>query len=280
MGRTVKLTAGANQGQLRRVVGYEPPQPGDAGSLLLARDSLLNLFAIGGAPSIGEDLAGATSGATPGGTPGGVEVPDTAESLLDGSLGRAPQEGDAVVSDGMAAEGDSAEQPVTPDLHPDTVLAAERLVDLQRLQAEYVNYKRRVDRDRELARDAGTAAVLEGLLPVLDDIHLAREHGDLVDGPFAAIADKLLAALGRFGVTPLGAAGEGGGAGVAGAGAAGDGPVPAPVASAIARWMSARKRTQPNTAIARRTTGIDVVVTAPVGASIDCPGVWWPLGPP
>lgn len=153
--------------------------------------------------------SGADPGATPGGgTPGGVEVPDTAESLLDGSLGRAPQEGDAVVSDGMAAEGDSAEQPVTPDLHPDTILAAERLVDLQRLQAEYVNYKRRVDRDRELARDAGTAAVLEGLLPVLDDIHLAREHGDLVDGPFAAIADKLLAALGRFGVTPLGAAGE------------------------------------------------------------------------
>ena len=152
--------------------------------------------------------SGATSGATPGGTPGGVEVPDTAESLLDGSLGRAPQEGDAVVSDGMAAEGDSAEQPVDTDRHPDTVLAAERLVDLQRLQAEYVNYKRRVDRDRELARDAGTAAVLEGLLPVLDDIHLAREHGDLVDGPFAAIADKLLAALGRFGVTPLGAAGE------------------------------------------------------------------------
>ncbi len=73
----------------------------------------------------------------------------------------------------------------------DARLAAERLADLQRLQAEYVNYRKRVERDRDVARDSAVGGVLESLLPVLDDIHLARQHGDLEGGPFAAIADKL-----------------------------------------------------------------------------------------
>ncbi|MGI8718217.1 MAG: nucleotide exchange factor GrpE, partial [Lapillicoccus sp.] len=90
----------------------------------------------------------------------------------------------------------------------DASLAAERLSDLQRLQAEYVNYKKRVDRDRAVAREMGISQVLESLLPVLDDIHLAREHGDLEAGPFAAIAEKLEAILGRFGVERFGAVGE------------------------------------------------------------------------
>jgi molecular chaperone GrpE len=92
--------------------------------------------------------------------------------------------------------------------HPDTALAAERLADLQRLQAEYVNYKRRVDRDRALVQERAVRDVLESLLPVLDDIHAAREHGDLVGGPFAAIADKLEGALGRYGLERFGAKGE------------------------------------------------------------------------
>ena len=66
-----------------------------------------------------------------------------------------------------------------------TPLAAERLLDLQRLQAEYVNYKRRVDRDRAMVQERAVQDVLETLLPVLDDIHAAREHGDLQTGPFA-----------------------------------------------------------------------------------------------
>ncbi|MGN6635535.1 MAG: nucleotide exchange factor GrpE [Oryzihumus sp.] len=94
------------------------------------------------------------------------------------------------------------------DVHPDTTLAAERLLDLQRLQAEYVNYKRRVDRDRDVVREQAVASVIEALLPVLDDIHLARQHGDLESGPFAAIADKLEATLSRFGVERFGEPGE------------------------------------------------------------------------
>jgi len=90
----------------------------------------------------------------------------------------------------------------------DGSLAAERLLDLQRLQAEYVNYRRRVERDRDVARDGAVAGVLEALLPVLDDVHLARQHGDLTGGPFAAIADKLEASLGRFGLARFGEPGE------------------------------------------------------------------------
>ncbi|MGZ4773685.1 MAG: nucleotide exchange factor GrpE [Oryzihumus sp.] len=115
-----------------------------------------------------------------------------------------------------AAAGEAATEPAgseappveEADVHPDTTLAAERLLDLQRLQAEYVNYKRRVDRDRDVVREQAVASVIEALLPVLDDIHLARQHGDLESGPFAAIADKLEATLSRFGVERFGEPGE------------------------------------------------------------------------
>jgi molecular chaperone GrpE len=87
-------------------------------------------------------------------------------------------------------------------------IADERLNDLQRLQAEYVNYRRRVERDRDVARDQAVASVLEALLPVLDDLHLARQHGDLEGGPFAAIAEKIEATLARFGLARYGEPGE------------------------------------------------------------------------
>jgi molecular chaperone GrpE len=67
---------------------------------------------------------------------------------------------------------------------------AERTVDLQRLQAEYLNYKRRVERDRDLVRESATANTLTALLPVLDDIDRARDHGEL-EGGFKAVAESL-----------------------------------------------------------------------------------------
>ena len=57
-------------------------------------------------------------------------------------------------------------------------------------------------------QERAAQSVIEALLPVLDDIHAAREHGDLADGPFAAIADKLESTLGKFGLERYGAAGE------------------------------------------------------------------------
>jgi len=126
-----------------------------------------------------------------------------ADSAPAGSAG-------AAAGDGMpsAPEVDPAAAVAPDELHPDTVLAAERLNDLQRLNAEYVNYKRRVDRDRPLIQERAIADVLEALLPVMDDISGARDHGDLTDGPFAAIADKLENTLGRFGFERYGAVGE------------------------------------------------------------------------
>jgi len=87
-------------------------------------------------------------------------------------------------------------------------LAAEHREDLQRLQAEYVNYRRRVDRDRAVAADLAVVGVIEALLPVLDDIDLARQHGELDEGPFVSIAEKLEATLARFGWERYGASGE------------------------------------------------------------------------
>lgn len=86
--------------------------------------------------------------------------------------------------------------------------AAEHLADLQRLQAEYVNYRKRVDRDREASGELATVKVIESLMPVLDDIAGARLAGELEDGPFASIAAKLEETLGRFGWESFGAVGE------------------------------------------------------------------------
>ena len=105
-------------------------------------------------------------------------------------------------------EGDKQDNEGTALAEEDT-MAATLLADLQRLQAEYVNYKKRVDRDREVIRHAAVGGVVESLLPVLDDIHSARQAGALEEGgPFSAIADKLEQTLGKFGVERLGEPGQ------------------------------------------------------------------------
>ncbi len=134
---------------------------------------------------------------------GTEEVAGAGQQAAPAAPAAAPLEGDVV--DEATPEQDAAP---ASDEHPDSVLAAERLVDLQRLQAEYVNYKRRVDRDRAVVQERAAQSVIEALLPVLDDIHAAREHGDLVDGPFSAIADKLESTLVKFGLERYGAIGE------------------------------------------------------------------------
>lgn len=130
------------------------------------------------------------------------------ESVNDGEEVAPAQAGaTASVADQIDAI-DVSDTDTTDSGHPDTALAAQRLDDLQRLNAEYVNYKRRVDRDRAAVQERAVRDVLETMLPVLDDIQLARDHGDLTDGPFAAIADKLEGSLGKFGLTRFGAVGE------------------------------------------------------------------------
>jgi molecular chaperone GrpE len=83
----------------------------------------------------------------------------------------------------------------------------ERTRDLQRVTAEYANYRKRVDRDRSTAAELTTGAVLTALVPVLDDIDRAREHGDLV-GPFATVAEALGASVGKLGLVAFGEKGD------------------------------------------------------------------------
>ena len=83
----------------------------------------------------------------------------------------------------------------------------ERTADLQRITAEYANYRKRVDRDRAMAGELAVGMVLTELLAVLDDIDRARDHGDLT-GPFAAVADKLTTVTSKFGLTAFGAKGD------------------------------------------------------------------------
>jgi len=86
-------------------------------------------------------------------------------------------------------------------------LLEERTTDLQRLQAEFANYRRRVDRDRQAVAEQALASVLVGLLPVLDDIDRARSHGE-VEGGFKLVADGLETTLTKLGLQRFGDAGE------------------------------------------------------------------------
>ena len=72
--------------------------------------------------------------------------------------------------------------------------------DLQRLQAEYANYRKRVDRDRQLTSELAFAAVLSELLPVLDDLDRAGEHGELTGG-FKAVADRINSIVEKLGLS-------------------------------------------------------------------------------
>ncbi len=85
---------------------------------------------------------------------------------------------------------------------------AELLADLQRMQAEFVNYKNRVERDRDVARNLAIAEVFRALLPALDDLSRAEAHGDLEGTPFAAVVTKLRASGEKFGLKAFGAEGD------------------------------------------------------------------------
>jgi molecular chaperone GrpE len=86
--------------------------------------------------------------------------------------------------------------------------AAELLGDLQRVQADFANYRKRALRDQESAGERAKAVVVGQLLPVLDDLDRARNHGDLETSPLKAVADKLETALSGLGLAAFGVEGE------------------------------------------------------------------------
>jgi molecular chaperone GrpE len=113
----------------------------------------------------------------------------------------------AEVSEEADSDLESAETPVEDELAVAQRALAERTADLQRLQAEYLNYKRRVDRDRELVRENATFAALAPIVEVLDTIDRAREHGDLDEG-FQAVADQLERVVTKAGLEKYGEVGD------------------------------------------------------------------------
>jgi len=124
-------------------------------------------------------------------------------------------------SDATASGPESQEDSLTVDDILDTAQSDEAavaeasdedkdlLLDLKRLQAEYANYRRRTEEQRQVEIERAKGSVATGLLPVLDDLDRAEKHGDLTEGsPLAVIADKLRGVVSRLGVETYGVVGE------------------------------------------------------------------------
>ena len=114
--------------------------------------------------------------------------------------GGTPPEGQAAPAAGVPVEDACPEHLLEQQL-------AERTSDLQRLQAEYANYRRRVERDRAANREQAVAAVLTNFLPVLDDIGRAREHDEL-EGGFRSVGEALEQTVEKLGLTRFGDPGD------------------------------------------------------------------------
>ncbi|MEQ4208130.1 nucleotide exchange factor GrpE [Actinopolymorpha sp. B17G11] len=110
------------------------------------------------------------------------------------------------VAEGAATPAEAAGEAAEPIAQLKAALA-DRTNDIKRVQAEYLNYKRRVERDREAVRELAVGGVLSELLPVVDDIGRAREHGEL-EGGFKAVAEALESVLTKLGLVAFGEPGD------------------------------------------------------------------------
>src|SRR5712672_495221 len=165
-----------------------------------------------GRPAPGPEAAGSQAGGSqatgPQGSGPGEDQPEEKREERDAAEPRQEQAQEKAESPEEAAEM------VTGQVIKDGKQAvgveaqlAERTADLQRLQAEYANYRKRVDRDRAAVQEQAIVKTLTGLIPVLDAINQAREHGEL-SGGFEKVADSLLAELGRLGLVTYGEKGD------------------------------------------------------------------------
>lgn len=157
--------------------------------------------------------------------PGAPEVtdpeyvsPDQAETLADEAA-----ESEALATDEdplLAADAELedaakiAENEIDPDADGDGAVSdielqlAERTESLQRVSAEYANYRRRTERERGELANTAKAKFATQLLPLLDDLDLAEQHGDLTEGPLKAFADKFRAIVAGQGIKEFGAEGD------------------------------------------------------------------------
>jgi len=110
--------------------------------------------------------------------------------------------------EGAAPAGDTGQEAaLVAQLDQTRTALDERTADLQRLQAEFQNYRRRVERDRVAVKEVAVANLLSELLPVLDDVGRAREHGELVGG-FKSVAESLETVIAKMGLQQFGKEGE------------------------------------------------------------------------
>ncbi|WP_375406410.1 nucleotide exchange factor GrpE [uncultured Amnibacterium sp.] len=124
-----------------------------------------------------------------------AEGPDVETSLSDADEAFLNGQGD--LPDGTPAPPGIADQD------------GEHLADLRRVTAEYANYRRRTERERDAIRDRATGDAARAILPVLDDLDRAEAHGDLAEGgPMTAIAQKLRGAVAKLGITAYAEQGE------------------------------------------------------------------------
>jgi molecular chaperone GrpE len=161
----------------------------------------------------GKHAASKPAGTTGAGRPAGSGSSGTGSGSAGGAAGAAeaknePDEAETADTAEEVLQGIVEDTPVSSQKQSGAeARLAERTADLQRLQAEYANYRKRVDRDRAAVREQAVATVLTGLLPVLDAIDQAREHGEL-SGGFKSVADSLQSAVGKLGLVAYGEKGD------------------------------------------------------------------------
>lgn len=132
----------------------------------------------------------------------GVKITD--KRKLDPETGEVRVSGASSASD---TDPSATDEGATADAAAPSDPVSELTADLQRLQAEFANYRKRVERDRQLEREAAVAKTLSELLPVLDDIGRARSHGELTGG-FKSVGEALEATVSRLGLIAFGEPGD------------------------------------------------------------------------
>jgi molecular chaperone GrpE len=193
--------------------------PDETGKGPVIRDNR-RIDPVTGQPRRGKHAATSPAGTSGAGRPGGPAGPpggagrhgrdngdevSAEEEVID-----APEESESAVS-GPAGSGTASGRPAPAgDATGAEALRtqlAERTADLQRLQAEYANYRKRVERDRATVREFAVSSVLTELLPALDAIGIARDHGEL-SGGFKSVADQIQAAVVKLGLVTYGQKGD------------------------------------------------------------------------
>ncbi|NEA44437.1 nucleotide exchange factor GrpE [Streptomyces sp. SID11385] len=139
-------------------------------------------------------------------TAGGFDEKNEPTDVSDGAAPDAAEE-DRSEQERPASGGDAQQAGLTAQLDQVRTALGERTADLQRLQAEYQNYRRRVERDRVAVKELAVANLLSEVLPVLDDIGRAREHEELTGG-FKSVADSLESITAKMGLEQFGEEGE------------------------------------------------------------------------